>query len=30
MQPLRDLGDPVADLVGPMPYVQMQGLIDAL
>src|SRR4029077_11012112 len=30
MQPLRDLGDPVADLVGPMPYVQMQGLVDAL
>jgi FAD/FMN-containing dehydrogenase len=30
MQPLRDLGDPVADLIGPMPYVQMQGLIDAL
>jgi FAD/FMN-containing dehydrogenase len=30
MQPLRDLGEPVADLVGPMPYVQMQGLIDAL
>jgi FAD/FMN-containing dehydrogenase len=30
MQPLRDLGDPVADLVGPMPYAQMQGLIDAL
>ncbi|HSS04082.1 MAG TPA: FAD-binding oxidoreductase [Solirubrobacterales bacterium] len=30
LQPLRDLGDPVADLIGPMPYVQMQGLIDAL
>jgi FAD/FMN-containing dehydrogenase len=30
MQPLRELGDPVADLIGPMPYVQMQGLIDAL
>ena len=30
MQPLRDLGDPVADLVGPMPYVQMQSLLDAL
>ncbi len=30
MRPLRELGDPVADLVGPMPYVQMQGLIDAL
>ncbi len=30
MQPIRDLGDPVADLVGPMPYVQMQSLLDAL
>jgi FAD/FMN-containing dehydrogenase len=30
LRPLRDLGDPVADLVGPMPYVAMQGLIDAL
>ncbi len=30
MQPMRDLGDPVADLIGEMPYVQMQGLIDAL
>jgi FAD/FMN-containing dehydrogenase len=30
MQPLRELGEPVADLIGPMPYVQMQGLIDAL
>jgi FAD/FMN-containing dehydrogenase len=30
MQPLRDLGDPVADLVGPMPYVQMQSLLDDL
>ncbi len=30
MQPLRELGDPVADLIGPMPYVQMQSLIDAL
>lgn len=30
MQPMRDLGDPVADLVGPMPYVQMQSLLDAL
>ncbi|HEX8959665.1 MAG TPA: FAD-binding oxidoreductase, partial [Solirubrobacterales bacterium] len=30
LQPIRDLGDPVADLVGPMPYVQMQGLFDAL
>jgi FAD/FMN-containing dehydrogenase len=30
MQPLRDLGDPVADLVGPMPYVQAQSLVDDL
>jgi FAD/FMN-containing dehydrogenase len=30
IQPMRDLGEPVADLIGPMPYVQMQGLIDAL
>jgi FAD/FMN-containing dehydrogenase len=30
MRPLRELGDPVADLIGPMPYAQMQGLIDAL
>jgi FAD/FMN-containing dehydrogenase len=30
MAPLRELGDPVADLIGPMPYVQMQSLIDAL
>jgi FAD/FMN-containing dehydrogenase len=30
MAPLQELGDPVADLVGPMPYVQMQSLIDAL
>jgi FAD/FMN-containing dehydrogenase len=30
MQPLRELGDPVADLIGPMPYVGMQSLIDAL
>jgi FAD/FMN-containing dehydrogenase len=30
LQPIRDLGDPVADLVGPMPYVQMQSLLDAL
>ena len=30
MQPMHDLGDSVADLMGPMPYVQMQGLIDAL
>jgi len=30
VQPLKDLGDPVADLIGPMPYTMMQGLIDAL
>jgi FAD/FMN-containing dehydrogenase len=30
LQPIRDLGDPVVDLVGPMPYVQMQSLLDAL
>ncbi len=30
IQPIRDLGDPVADLVGPMPYVQMESLLDAL
>jgi FAD/FMN-containing dehydrogenase len=28
--PLRELGEPVADLVGPMPYVGMQSLIDDL
>jgi FAD/FMN-containing dehydrogenase len=30
VQPLRELGDPVADLIGLMPYTAMQGLIDAL
>ena len=30
LQPLRDLGDAVADLVSPMPYVQMESLLDAL
>jgi FAD/FMN-containing dehydrogenase len=30
VQPLRDLGDPVVDLMGPMPYVAMQGLLDPL
>jgi FAD/FMN-containing dehydrogenase len=30
MQPLRELAEPVADLFGEMPYVQMQGLIDDL
>jgi FAD/FMN-containing dehydrogenase len=30
MRPLRDLGDPVADLMGPIPYVAMQSLVDPL
>jgi FAD/FMN-containing dehydrogenase len=30
VQPLRDLGNPIADLTGPMPYVGMQSLIDGL
>jgi FAD/FMN-containing dehydrogenase len=30
VRPLRELGDPVADLMGPLPYVAMQGLIDPL
>ena len=30
VQPLRDLGDPVVDLMGPMPYVAMQALLDPL
>jgi FAD/FMN-containing dehydrogenase len=30
LAPFSELGDPVADLIGPMPYVQMQSLIDAL
>ena len=30
MQPMRELGDPVADLIGEMPYVEMQALVDAL
>jgi FAD/FMN-containing dehydrogenase len=30
MRPLRELGEPVADLIGPMPYVAMQSLIDPL
>jgi len=29
-QPLRDLGEPIADLMGPMPYVAMQSLLDPL
>ena len=27
---LRELGDPIADLIGPMPYMAMQGLLDPL
>jgi FAD/FMN-containing dehydrogenase len=27
---LRELGDPVADLIGPMPYAAMQSLLDPL
>jgi FAD/FMN-containing dehydrogenase len=30
VRPLRGLGEPVADLIGPMPYVAMQSLIDPL
>jgi FAD/FMN-containing dehydrogenase len=30
LRPLRELGTPVADLFGPMPYVAMQSLIDPL
>lgn len=30
LAPLRELGDPVADLMGPIPYVAMQSLLDAL
>jgi FAD/FMN-containing dehydrogenase len=30
MRPLRSLGEPVADLLGPIPYVAMQSLIDPL
>jgi FAD/FMN-containing dehydrogenase len=29
-QPLRTLGQPIADLMGPMPYVAMQSLLDLL
>jgi len=29
-QPLRTLGEPIADLMGPMPYVAMQSLLDPL
>jgi FAD/FMN-containing dehydrogenase len=30
MQPLRELGEPIADLLGPMPYLAMQSLLDPL
>jgi FAD/FMN-containing dehydrogenase len=30
LRPLRELGDPVADLIGQLPYVAMQSLIDPL
>jgi FAD/FMN-containing dehydrogenase len=30
VRPLRELGDPVADLMGPLPYLAMQSLIDPL
>jgi FAD/FMN-containing dehydrogenase len=30
VQPLRDLGDPVADLIDAIPYTAMQSLLDAL
>jgi FAD/FMN-containing dehydrogenase len=30
MRPLRELGEPIADLMGPLPYVAMQSLLDPL
>src|SRR3954471_22014099 len=30
VEPLRQFAEPVADLMGPMPYASMQGLIDPL
>jgi FAD/FMN-containing dehydrogenase len=30
VRPLKELGDPVADLMGPLPYVAMQSLVDPL
>jgi FAD/FMN-containing dehydrogenase len=30
VQPLRELGEPIADLLGPIPYVAMQQLLDPL
>lgn len=29
VQPVRELGDPLADLSGPMPYVDLQRILDA-
>ena len=29
VQPLRNLGDPIVDLSGPMPYIALQQLLDA-
>ncbi|MBW3665497.1 MAG: FAD-binding oxidoreductase [Actinobacteria bacterium] len=29
VQPLRDLGDPLVDLSGPMPFVELQQILDA-
>ena len=30
VQPLKELGDPIVDLIGVMPYTAMQSLLDAL
>jgi FAD/FMN-containing dehydrogenase len=30
VQPLKELGDPIADLIGVMPYTAMQSLLDGL
>ena len=30
LRPLRELGDPIADLLGPIPYVALQQLLDPL
>ena len=30
VEPLRELGEPVADLCGPIPYVALQSLVDPL
>src|SRR5690242_1548563 len=30
LQPVRDLGDPIADLIGVIPYTAMQSLLDPL